>query len=140
MSVDEIAQKLIPCTCGGYGENNRRHMSDCPRHAIAWEDIAAALRAERAKFAAENERMRKVLEDMAALSCPDIPSLDVGDMRKGLHCGVEDRNLRDRYDGADYGFEDACERWTEWVTNTVRAALRTDSTKQAAEDAAGGKK
>jgi hypothetical protein len=48
-SVESIAQKLIPCTCGGYGENNRRHMSDCPRHGIAWEDHAAALNAERAK-------------------------------------------------------------------------------------------
>lgn len=51
-SVDAIAQKLIPCTCGGYGENKRRHMSDCPRHSVAWEDIAAALTAERERFAA----------------------------------------------------------------------------------------
>lgn len=51
-SVEEIAQKLIPCTCGGYGVNCTRHMTDCPRHAIAWEDIAAALASERAKFAA----------------------------------------------------------------------------------------
>jgi hypothetical protein len=66
-SVDAIAQKLIPCTCGGYGENNRRHMSDCPRHGIAWEDIAATLRAERAKlekfaaFAGPDGEPRKVL-------------------------------------------------------------------------------
>ena len=53
-SVDAIAQKLIPCTCGGYGENNRRHMSDCPRFFVAWEDIAAALRAERENTDAAN--------------------------------------------------------------------------------------
>lgn len=35
--VNEIAQKLIPCTCGGYGQDKRRHMTDCARHAIAWE-------------------------------------------------------------------------------------------------------
>lgn len=63
-SVEEIAQKLIPCTCGGYGVNCTRHMTDCPRHAIAWEDIAAALASERAKFAAfadEKGEPRKVL-------------------------------------------------------------------------------
>ena len=41
--VDAIAKQLIPCTCGGFGENQRRHMTDCPRHSIAWEDIASAL-------------------------------------------------------------------------------------------------
>jgi hypothetical protein len=65
---DDTAQKLIPCTCGGYGQNNRRHMSDCPRHYVAWEDIAtaltAAVAAEREKwkaFAGPDGEPRKVL-------------------------------------------------------------------------------
>lgn len=46
MTHDEATKKameLIPCTCGGYGKEEGRHLTDCPRHGIAWEDIAAAL-------------------------------------------------------------------------------------------------
>lgn len=70
---------------------------------------------------AECEGLREALKRIE--SGADAPSLAVGDMRKGLFCGVEDRDLRDRYDGAEYGWEDAAERYLEWAKNEAAAAL-----------------
>lgn len=36
----DAAQTLIPCNCG---TKTHKHMTDCPRHGIAWEDVADAL-------------------------------------------------------------------------------------------------
>ena len=63
---------------------------------------------------AEVERLRGVLDRIHALD--DFPEL-TSTMRTGLFCGVEDRNLTDRYEGAGYGWEDAAERCAEWAKN-----------------------
>jgi|688.fasta_scaffold1534545_2 hypothetical protein len=72
---------------------------------VRYSDIAAALTAERAKFAAENERLRKVLDRIAygPFGGPEASASDLLDS----------------------------------ITDFAREAL---TTKQAAEDAAGGKK
>lgn len=66
----------------------------------------------------------------------DWPEL-TSSMRQGLFCGVEDRDIRDRYDGAAYGYEDALERCAEFIKNATedctsnpiaRAAIEGSST------------
>jgi hypothetical protein len=80
---------------------------------VRYSDHAAALAAERAKFAAENERLRKALSEVCA---------ELTDHRGGWPHWAE---APGRVQGA---------------LNIIRAAFVSDSTKQAAEDAAGGKK
>lgn len=54
----------------------------------------------------------------------DAPDIDVGgEMKFGLHCGVEDRNCRDRYEGANYGWASGVERTLEWAANVAKSAL-----------------
>jgi hypothetical protein len=57
-------------------------------------------------------------------NCIDAPDIDAtGDWQKGLHCGVEDRDCRDRYDGADYGHTVGVEKALEWASNEAKHAL-----------------
>jgi len=64
------------------------------------------------------DSLRKIKE------CEDAPEIDAtGDWRFGLHCGVEDRNCQDRYDGADYGHTVGAERVFEWASNEAGWAL-----------------
>lgn len=58
----------------------------------------------------------------AVRSDADWPSL-TNTMTAGLFCGAEDRNLRDRYDGARYGYEKALERCYEFIQNATSDAL-----------------
>ena len=54
----------------------------------------------------------------------DAPEIDAtGEWRFGLHCGVEDRNCSDRYDGADYGHAVGVEKGLEWASNFAKSAL-----------------
>ena len=53
----------------------------------------------------------------------DAPDLAAKDMRFGLHCGLEDKDIMDRYSAADYGWLDCEERYLEWVKNIAREAL-----------------
>ena len=57
-------------------------------------------------------------------NCTDAPDIDAtGDWQKGLHCGVEDRDCRNRYDGADYGHTVGVEKALEWASNEAKHAL-----------------
>ena len=57
-------------------------------------------------------------------ACEDAPAIDAeGEWQTGLHCGVEDRNCRDRFDGADYGHTVGVEKALEWASNEAQAAL-----------------
>lgn len=63
------------------------------------------------------------LEQLAGLrEDPDYPHL-TGDLYFGLHCGVEDRDLYNRYDCADYGYLEAQERMDEWAKNHAMRIL-----------------
>jgi hypothetical protein len=54
----------------------------------------------------------------------DAPDIDAtGEWRFGLHCGVEDRDCQDRYDGADYGHTVGVEKGLEWASNEAKHAL-----------------
>jgi hypothetical protein len=109
-SVESIAQRIVRDALPCSCESCKRD-----RDTLA-PAIAAALTAERAKlekFAAENERLRKALSEVCA---------ELTDHRGGWPHWAE---APGRVQGA---------------LNIIRAAFVSDSTKQAAEDAAGGKK
>ena len=54
----------------------------------------------------------------------DAPEIDaIGEWQFGLHCGVEDRQCRDRYEGADYGHTVGAERVMEWAGNEAKHAI-----------------
>jgi len=57
-------------------------------------------------------------------NCTDAPDIDAtGEWQIGLHCGVEDRDCRDRYDGADFGHAVGVEKALEWASNEAKHAL-----------------
>lgn len=54
----------------------------------------------------------------------DEPQIDLtGEYHTGLHCGLEDRDIVDRYDACDHGFEKGVERALEWAQGVVEAVL-----------------
>lgn len=70
----------------------------------------------------ENARLSEALQRIASFT--DAPDIDpIGDIQFGLHCGVEDRNCSDRYEGADFGYTQGVERAFEWVKNEATYAL-----------------
>lgn len=81
-------------------------------HSIDYLMVIDKRLSERDALAAEVERLRAMLDRIHNLD--DFPELTSG-MRSGLFCGVEDRNLTDRYEGAKYGWDDAAERCAEWA-------------------------
>lgn len=86
--------------------------------------IAQGIETERqlAEAHEENARLREALKRIANLT--DAPDIDpLGETQFGLHCGVEDRNCADRYEGADYGFTCGAERALEWAQNEAKHAL-----------------
>jgi len=93
-------------------------------HGVA--DQAAAMLEADADVRVERDRLRDALQLIA--SGEDAPDLEVeGDARSGLHCGVEDRDLRDRYDGADFGYTVGAEKTLEWARNEANAALKGEA-------------
>jgi len=66
--------------------------------------------------------MRSSLERIK--NATDSPEIYIsGDYQIGLHCGVEDSSLGDRYEGADYGYSQGVERTLEWAINEASSAL-----------------
>ena len=67
----------------------------------------------------------KLLAACEALSSGEWDSAvnNCGDYQRGLHCGVEDRSIHDRYQAADYGFERGVERAAEHVSNELAEAI-----------------
>ena len=58
------------------------------------------------------------------VECEDAPDSDIGgETRLGLHCGVEDRNCCDRYEGADYGYAQGVEQALKWAVTEVQSIL-----------------
>ena len=72
---------------------------------------------ECARFRAENAELREALEYLR--SGTDEPEYHA----QGMGCGIEDRDIMDRYDAAEYGWDAAVERYQEWIRNAVNDAL-----------------
>ena len=59
-----------------------------------------------------------------ALKAMNEPAVQAtGDWQTGMFCGLEDRNITDRYDACMYGHEQALEKVQEWVLCGFEAAL-----------------
>lgn len=44
---------------------------------------------------------------------------NTGKWRVGLHCGLEDRNITNRYQACDYGFDAGADRALEWAKDII---------------------
>ena len=53
----------------------------------------------------------------------DSPVQACGEWQTGLFCGLEDRNITDRYDACMYGYDKALERVQEWIIDEIEAAI-----------------
>ncbi len=87
-------------------------------------------------------RIRELEEalDVAAKAIADVGGTDdwpelTSSRQHGLFCGVEDRNLQDRYDGARYGYEDAMGRCHQFIRNAIGAAENNPTCADAIEKA-----
>jgi|GEM_PF-4618465 len=100
-----------------------------PKDVRFCDAVVARLEADAAAYQQvvnERDRLRVALQLIA--SGEDAPDLEVeGDARSGLHCGVEDRDCRDRYEGADFGYTVGVEKTLEWARNEANAALKGEA-------------
>ena len=58
----------------------------------------------------------------------DSPVQACGEWETGLFCGLEDRNITDRYDACMHGYEKALERVQEWIIDEIEAAIAKATT------------
>lgn len=99
---------------------------DEAREALSGRTVSCSQRNEAAK---QLEAMREAIKEahkalLRLQTCEGSPDIDVsGEARFGLHCGVEDRDCQDRYDGADFGYSQGVEKTLEWAVNEAKAAL-----------------
>lgn len=70
----------------------------------------------------EVARLRAALERIT--KCEGAPDIDAtGECQTGLHCGVEDRDCQNAYQGADFGHAVGVEKALEWASNEAKHAL-----------------
>lgn len=81
---------------------------------------ATQLAIERAKRIAHLEAALTRIKNLADAPDPD----PCGDLRQGLHCGLEDRNINDCYDACDYGYSEGVSRTMYWAVNEAENALK----------------
>ncbi len=69
--------------------------------------------------------VRHLLDALKRIAeCEYSPDIDIGgEYQFGLHCGVEDRGLSDRYQSADFGYSRGVEATLEWASNEAKHAL-----------------
>ena len=70
-----------------------------------------------AELVAERDGLRVALEELR--DGKDEPEYHA----QGIGCGIEDRDIYDRYDAAEYGWDACQERYQEWIGIVVDAAL-----------------
>lgn len=73
----------------------------------------------------EKQKVTKLLEACkVALEAMDKPAVQAtGEWQQGLFCGLEDRNITDRYEACMYGYEQALEKVQEWVLCNFEIAI-----------------
>lgn len=61
---------------------------------------------------------KKALENMK------LPAVECsGDWQTGMFCGLEDRNITDRYEACMFGYEKALEKVEEWILSNIEQAI-----------------
>lgn len=75
-----------------------------------------------------HEQLVEALEYITEkMECPAVQC--VGDWQTGMFCGLEDRDITDRYDACIYGYEMAIERINEWALCGIKQALEAEKKK-----------
>ncbi len=102
-------------------EDTKEYLADCETGDVDSEKantdfVVLAVNAHDALVAA-----CEAIEDGPDDNCAEIHLTD--NYQQGLFCGLEDRDIVDRYDACMYGFEKATERVIEWAKGMVEAAL-----------------
>jgi hypothetical protein len=90
----------------------------CVNACTGMTDPAAEI-AELRAASARLDRLLKALEDNT-----DWPVLTSG-MKSGIVCGLEDRNITDCYEAAEYGYEDALDRCHQYIINAIEWSVNT---------------
>lgn len=86
------------------------------------QDLIIALKMVQKKTAARIEELEKAIEESRDTIETDAVQ-GTGEWQTGMFCGLEDRNITDRYDACQYGYEAALDRVREWVIEPLNAAL-----------------
>ena len=81
-----------------------------------------AEKAKRSNLEKAAPDLYKVLEDALKNMESDAVQCNIG-WQAGLFCGLEDRNITDRYEACMYGYEQALEKVQEWVLCGFAEAL-----------------
>lgn len=103
-----------------------------------WAECHADMEAQEARIRALEaacRKMAKAINDVC--SEVDWPEL-TNTMRQGLGCGVEDRGIHDRYEAAEYGYEDALERCADFIKNATNDAAKDPLAAKFIEEARNG--
>lgn len=102
----------------------------------ALKEIRAVIDADRARPQAAQQQAEPGADERAAFELPDLPEpLEIDWPSLNAHalgCGVEDRGLYDRYDCANYGFEDGVDKAASCVPNEIYDADQMREYAQAA--------
>ncbi len=53
----------------------------------------------------------------------DEPVQGQGEWDRGLFCGLEDRDITDRYDACRHGYDKALDKVQEWIIDEIEAAI-----------------
>lgn len=70
----------------------------------------------------ENKELKKAMsEAIVNMNCPAVVA--EGEWIKGMFCGLEDRDITDRYDACLYGYNRAIEKVNEWVIEILEEVL-----------------
>ncbi len=101
-ALDELWKEIILKHKPDYGD--WEYPMQAKRHIVCeFDDLQA-----------ENKELREVIA--TAIEKIDEPAVQAnGEWQTGMFCGLEDRNITDRYDACMYGYEQAIGKVQEWV-------------------------
>ena len=90
-----------------------------------WSPNPWSARALVRQILAENKRLRNIL-DQTIETFGGEPVQGAGQWETGLFCGLEDRNITDRYDACRYGYDKALDKVQEWIIDEIEDSLKQE--------------
>lgn len=88
---------------------------------MMWDGLVAIVGGSNAEQAQANAHLIAAAPDLLAELQSALEDMEsepvqcVGDWERSLFCGLEDRNITDRYEACRHGYEAALEKVQEWV-------------------------